>query len=229
MMADIADQAGNQAEKWADTDRYFEARLLRPDPLLTAVPQANQDAGLQAIDVSPLQAQFLALMVRISGARRVLEIGTLGGYSAIHMARALPDDGALVTLEVDPETAAVAIDNIDAAGLSDRIEVRVGAALDTLPGLEGEAPFDLIFIDADKRNNAAYTEWAVKLARPGSVIIVDNVVRGGAITDPDKTDPHTEGNRALAAMLHSHPELDATALQTVGVKGWDGFVMAVVR
>lgn len=216
-------------QQWAETDHYFEARLLADDPVLAAVMAANQAAGLQAIDVSPLQARFLALMVQIRAARRILEIGTLGGYSAISMARALPDDGVLVTLELDPATAAVAIDNIAAAGLSERITVRVGAALDTLPELEAEAPFDFIFIDADKRNNAVYTQWAVKLARPGSVIIVDNVVRGGAIIDPDKCDPHTAGNRALADMLHNHPQLDATALQTVGVKGWDGFVMAVVR
>lgn len=232
-MADTPHRAGDriagQAENWTAVDRYFEARLLGDDPVAVEVAKANQAAGLQAIDVSPLQAQFLALMVRITGARRILEIGTLGGYSAIAMARALPDDGQLVTLEVDPATAAVAIDNITKAGLAGRIDVRVGAALETLPGLEGGQPFDLIFIDADKRNNAAYCEWAITLARSGSVIIVDNVVRSGGVIDPSKTDPHTAGNRALAELLRDHPQLDATALQTVGAKGWDGFVMAVVR
>ncbi len=214
-------------EPWSAVDDYLAARLLPADAVLDRVESNNRQAGLQAIDVSPLQGQFLALMVRISGARRILEIGTLGGYSAICMARVLPEDGELVTLEIDPETAAVAIDNIGAAGLSDRVEVRVGAALDTLQMLDG--PFDLVFIDADKRNNGAYLEAALRLSRAGTVIIVDNVVRSGAIIDPTKTDPHTAGNRAMFDMLHDHPRLDATALQTVGAKGWDGFVMAVVR
>ncbi len=212
---------------WAAVDRYLEAALLVDDPALAGVGARNQAAGLQPIDVSPLQGQLLALMVRISGARRILEIGTLGGYSAICMARALPEDGELVTLEIDPETAAVAIDNIEAAGLSDRVEVRVGAALDTLATLDGV--FDFIFIDADKRNNASYLEAALRLSRPGAVIIVDNVVRSGGVIDAHKTDLHTKGNRAMFDMLRHHPQLDATALQTVGAKGWDGFMMAVVR
>lgn len=212
---------------WSAVDAYLAERLLAEDPVLDRVRAANDAAGLAAIDVSPLQGQFLALMVKISGAKRILEIGTLGGYSAIYMARVLPQDGELVTLEIDPETAAVAIDNIAAAGLSERIEVRVGAALDTLGSLKG--PFDLVFIDADKKNNAAYVEAALSLARSGTLIIVDNVVRNGALIDPTKTDPHTAGTRKMFDMLHRHPRLDATALQTVGVKGWDGLLMAVVR
>lgn len=216
----------NDAE-WTAVDAYLQDRLMVEDAVLGRVRVTNAEAGLQAIDVSPLQGQFLALMVRIIGAKRILEIGTLGGYSAICMARALPPEGELITLEIDPETAAVAIDNIAVAGLSERVEVRVGAALDTLGSLEGM--FDLVFIDADKRNNAAYLEAALNLSRPGTVIIVDNVVRSGGIIDRTKTDPHTAGTRTMFDRLHDHPRLDATALQTVGEKGWDGFMMAVVR
>lgn len=215
------------AEQWDAVDAYMAARLLPSDPALDLIIEANRTAGLAPIDVSPLQGRFLALMVQVSGAKRILEIGTLGGYSAIVMARALPEGGMLTSLEYDPATADVARTNIAGAGLSDKAEVITGAALDTLPTLSG--PFDLIFIDADKRNNAAYLEWAVQLSRPGSLIIVDNVVRSGAIIDPSKTDPHTAGNRAMFDAMQSHTRLEATALQTVGSKGWDGFLMAVVK
>lgn len=213
--------------QWDEVDRYLEARLLPDDPVLEAVIAANRKAGLAAIDVSPLQGQFLGQMVRLSGARHILEIGTLGGYSAICMARSLPHGGTLTSLEFDPATAEVACSNIEAAGLSDRVTVMTGAALDTLPTLD--ATYDLFFIDADKRNNAAYLEWAVKLSRPGSLIIVDNVVRAGGVIDPAKTDPHTQGTRAMFDAIKGDPRLEATTLQTVGSKGWDGFMMAVVR
>ncbi len=215
------------ADDWAGIDHYLEERLLPHDALLDAVISANRAAGLQAIDVSPLLGRYLELLVRITGARRILEIGTLGGYSAICMARALPSGGTLETLEVDPETAAVACGNIAQAGLAETVRVHVGPALETLETLSG--PYDFIFIDADKRNNARYLERAVALSRPGTVILVDNVVRAGALTDPAKTDPHTAGNRSMFEALRDHPRLEATALQTVGVKGWDGFMMARVR
>ena len=217
----------SEREQWEAVDRFIEERLLDADPVLDAVMTANREAGLAAIDVSPLQGQFLALMVRVSGARHILEIGTLGGYSAICMARALPHGGTLTSLEFDLATADVAQANIERAGLSDRVTVIIGAALDTLPTLTGT--YDLFFIDADKKNNATYLDWAVKLARPGSLIIVDNVIRAGGVIDPAKTDPHTMGNKAMFEAMKTHPQLDATALQTVGSKGWDGFLMAVVR
>eukprot|EP00913_Durusdinium_trenchii_P035244 g32974.t1 len=215
---------------WTDIDGYITSRLVPDDPELDAALRANAEAGLPAIDVSPNLGKLLHLLARMHGARTILEIGTLGGYSTIWLARALPEDGRLVSLEFEPKHAEVARANIARAGLSDRVEVRVGPALETLPQLadEGAGPFDLFFIDADKQNNPRYFEWSLKLARRGSVIICDNVVRQGAILDPDQTDPGTEGTRRLYEAMSADPRVTATALQTVGSKGHDGFAIALV-
>ena len=217
---------------WSKMDEYIGEQLLADaDPIFEQVLRANATGGLPSIDVSPAQGKFLNLMVRISGARQILEIGTLGGYSTIWMAKALPPGGSLISLEFAPKHAAVAKDNLARAGLLDRTEVRVGPALDSLPKLAAEkkAPFDLIFIDADKPNNPRYLEWAIKLSRPGTVIILDNVVRDGRVVDATSTDPTVVGTRAAFDLLKGHPRVDSTALQTVGAKGWDGFVLGVVK
>ena len=217
---------------WSKMDEYIGEQLLADaDPIFEQVLRANATGGLPSIDVSPAQGKFLNLMVRISGARQILEIGTLGGYSTIWMAKALPAGGSLISLEFAPKHAAVAKDNLARAGLLDRTEVRVGPALDSLPKLAAEkkAPFDLIFIDADKPNNPRYLEWAIKLSRPGTVIILDNVVRDGRVVDATSTDPTVVGTRAAFDLLKGHPRVDSTALQTVGAKGWDGFVLGVVK
>lgn len=216
---------------WSQVDAYIEERLVGADAVLAGVLDANQAAGLPAMDVSAAQGKLLALMVAITGAQRVLELGTLGGYSTIWMARALPESGRLVTLEYDPHHAEVARENIARAGLEDRVEIVVGAAAETLPQVaaRGAGPFDLIFIDADKPNNPIYLDWAVKLSRPGTVIILDNVVREGQVVDAGNTDPRVIGTRAGFDFISSHPRLDATALQTVGCKGYDGFVIMQVR
>jgi predicted O-methyltransferase YrrM len=216
-------------DTWASVDGYLESLLLPRDPALDGALAAAAAAGMPAMAVSPLQGQMLALLVGISGARRVLEIGTLGGYSTIWMARALPADGRLVTLEVDAGHAEVARASIEQAGVADRVEVRLGPALETLPGLADLAPFDLVFIDADKRNNPGYVDWAIELGRPGTVIVVDNVVRGGAVLDAASSDPNVIGTRAALDALAADPRLDATATQTVGSKGYDGFALAVIR
>lgn len=217
---------------WSKMDDYIGEQLLADaDPIFEQVLRANAAGGLPSIDVSPAQGKFLNLMVRISGARRILEIGTLGGYSTIWLAKALPTGGSLISLEFSPKHAAVAKDNLARAGLLDRTEVRVGAALDSLPGLETEkkGPFDLVFIDADKPNNPHYLDWAIKLSRPGTVIILDNVVRDGRVADATSTEPSVVGTRAAFDLLKAHPRVDSTALQTVGAKGWDGFVLGVVK
>lgn len=213
--------------RWTAVDGYIADRLLGDEPALAAALAGNAAAGLPDIDVSPAQGRMLHLFVRLTGARRVLEIGTLGGYSAIELARALPEGGRLVTLEVDPHHAATAQANIARAGLDDRVEVRVGLAADTLPTLDG--PFDLIFIDADKPSNVAYLREALRLSRPGTTIIVDNVIREGGVLDPDSADDRIRGTRALFDAVAAEPRLTATAIQTVGVKKWDGFVLAVVN
>ncbi len=212
---------------WRRVDDYIRDRLIPADPALDAAQTAAAAAGLPAIEVSPTQGKLLQLLARIAGARRILEIGTLAGYSTIWLARGLAPGGRLVTLEADPHHAAVARANLAAAGLADVVEVREGPALDTLPNVEG--PFDLVFIDADKRNNPNYLDWALRLSRPGTVIVCDNVVRRGRITDPENAEGDVTGTRALFDRLAAEPRLDATALQTVGAKGWDGFVLAVVR
>lgn len=216
---------------WTAVERWLDGQLLAPDPVLDEVLAANRSAGLPAHDVSPAQGKLLHLLARIAGARTILEIGTLGAYSTIWLARALPDDGTVVTLEADPRHATVARTNLARAGVAARVDLRVGVALDTLPLLEAErrAPFDLVFIDADKRSNVAYFDWALRLARPGATILVDNVVRDGAVLDAASDDDSVRGVRALAARLASEPRVAATALQTVGSKGWDGFVLALVR
>lgn len=216
--------------QWTAADDYMAGRLIRPDDALDATLAANAAAGLPAINVSPLQGKFLHLQARIAGARKVLEIGTLGGYSTIWLARALPADGMVVTLEANRHHAAIARANFAQARLSPRIDLREGPALETLPTLEAEGagPFDLVFIDADKPNNPSYLAWAVRLGRPGTVIIGDNVVRHGAILTPDSGDPNVQGVRRFFDLLAEEPRLSATAIQTVGSKGWDGFALAVL-
>lgn len=218
-------------ERWAEVDSYFSERLAPSDDVLDAVLEANAAAGLPAHDVSPLQGRFLEQLVRLTGARRVLEIGTLGAYSTIWMARALPSGGNIVTLEADPHHADVARANLARASLAELVDLRVGPALDLLPAIEaeGSAPFDLVFIDADKPSNPDYLRWALTLTRPGSLIVGDNVVRNGAVADGNSTDPGVRGVRRFTEMLASEPRLIATVLQTVGSKGWDGFAMALVR
>lgn len=214
------------SENWSATDTYLADFLIGDDPALDAALEANTAAGLRPIDVAPVQGKFLHLLARIRGARRVLEIGTLGGYSTIWLARAVGESGHVTTLEYEPRHAEVARANLDRAGVGARVDIRVGAALDTLPDLDG--PFDLVFIDADKENNSNYVREALRLSRPGTVIVVDNVVRAGAISDPEDDDSKVRASRELLAVLAAEPRLDATALQTVGVKGWDGFALALV-
>ena len=221
---------GGAGERWAAVDRYITDLLVTSDPTFDAALAASAAAGLPPHDVSPAQGKLLHLLARMQGARTILEIGTLGGYSTIWLARALPAAGRLVTLEIDPRHAAVARANVARAGLADVVEIRVGRALDTLPALaaEGQGPFDLVFIDADKQSNAAYLRWALRLSRAGTVIVVDNVVRDGAVIDAASTDPSVRGVRALNELLAAEPRVSATAIQTVGSKGWDGFVLALV-
>jgi len=196
------------------------------DPVLEAALAASDAAGLPAIAVSAQQGKFLNLLATATRARRILEIGTLGGYSTIWLARAVGPGGAVVTLEYEPKHAEVARANLERAGVGDRVQVLVGPALDTLPALSGE-PFDLAFIDADKENNIGYLNWAVQLCRPGAVIVVDNVIREGMILRPD-SDPTARGSRDVLELMAEHPRLQAAAIQTVGAKGWDGFAIAVV-
>jgi predicted O-methyltransferase YrrM len=215
---------------WSRVDDYIVDRLAPADPALEAALEANAKAGLPGIDVSPAQGKFLHLLAKMIQARRILEIGTLGGYSTIWLARALPRNGRLVSLEADKHHAEVAAANIQRAGLADRVAIKTGRALDTLPAVEAEGagPFDLIFIDADKPNNSAYLAWALKLARSGSVIVCDNVIRDGAVADAETRDASALGARRLFDLIAAEPRLTATALQTVGAKGWDGFAIAVV-
>jgi predicted O-methyltransferase YrrM len=217
-------------DQWTAVDRYLGEHLCAPDPILTAALESSAAAGLPAINVSPMQGKLLHLLARTHGSRNILEIGTLAGYSTIWLARALPAGGRLVTLELDPRHAAVARENFARAGLEQVIELRVGAALDTLArlGEEGRGPFDLVFIDADKERLAEYFDWSVKLARPGSVIVVDNVVRKGAVLDPSSSDARVQGVRRMYQQLAADGRVSATAIQTVGSKGYDGFVLAVV-
>ena len=217
-------------DMWRAVDDYIVDRLIPSEHTLDDVLAANAAAGLPAHDVSAAQGRFLSLLARMTGARRVLEVGTLGGYSTIWLARALPEDGIVVTLEADPRHAAVARANFEHAGIVGRIDLRVGPALETLPGVEADCrgPFDMVFIDADKPNNPGYLDWALRLARPGTVIIGDNVVRAGAVVDPGSEDPRVQGVRRFFDMLGDDPRVTATAIQTVGSKGWDGFAIAVV-
>jgi len=221
-----------EAQKiWVDVDGYFVETLHLSDPILDAARQANAAAALPAIDVAPNQGKLLYLLAKLVRAAKILEIGTLGGYSTIWLARALGADGRLVSLEFSQKHADVARSNIERAGLSGRVEIRVGAALESLPLLfeEGLAPFDFIFIDADKPNNPGYLEWAIKFSRPGTLIIVDNVVRDGAIADSSSTDAAIQSTRRMFELMSVDPRISSTALQTVGCKGYDGFAMAVVN
>ncbi|MFG1464830.1 O-methyltransferase [Xanthobacter sp. DSM 24535] len=216
---------------WGKVDDYIVETLVPADPILEAVLAASVAAGLPEINVSPAQGQMLALFARMVNARRILEIGTLGGYSTIWLARALPVDGLLVTLEADGAFAEVARGNFARAGLSQRIELRVGRALETLPGLErdGIGPFDLIFVDADKPSNPDYLAWALRLSRPGTLIVWDNVIRDGAVADAASEDPRVQGVRRLFDLVAAEPRLSATAIQTVGSKGYDGFALTLVH
>lgn len=217
-------------DQWNRVDAYFSATLVPSDDVLDAALAASEAAGLPAINVAPNQGKLLQLLATIRGARRILEVGTLGGYSTIWLARALPPEGRLVTLELDPAHAAVATQNIARAGFADVVSVVVGSAKDSLARLiaDGEAPFDFIFIDADKDNNRAYLDAALKLSRPGTVIVVDNVVRRGRVADPDNRDPDVVGVREGFARIVAEPTLTTTAVQTVGQKGWDGFSISIV-
>ncbi|WP_349884713.1 class I SAM-dependent methyltransferase [Microbacterium sp. WHRI 7836] len=211
---------------WSDADSYLADLLVGPDPDLESALAAQRDAGMPEIEVAPVAGKLLHLLARISGARRVLEIGTLGGYSTIWLARAVGSDGRVVTVEAEAANAAVARASIDAAGVGDRVDIRVGRGADVLPTLVGG--FDLVFIDADKESNTIYLDWAAKLGHPGTVIVLDNIGREGEIVRDDSNDPKVVGTREGLRMLGEDPRFDATALQTVGAKGWDGFAIAVV-
>ncbi|MEO5493869.1 MAG: O-methyltransferase [Sphingomonas sp.] len=216
-----------QDERWAAVDHYIEGHLLPQDLELDFAVSNSAKRGLDDIAVAPVQGKLLHLMARMAGAKRILEIGTLGGYSTIWLGRALPEDGEMVSLELVGLTAMVARENLAAAGLAGRVKVIDGPALDTLETLTG--PFDFVFIDADKQNNAAYLDHAIRLSRPGTAIVVDNVVREGGVLDADSADERIQGTRALFEAVAAHPRLTATAVQTVGVKKWDGFLLAVVE
>ncbi len=217
-------------ERWSAVDRYLSDLLLPPDGALEAALEGTDAAGLPAIQVAANQGKLLHLLARLQGARTILEIGTLGGYSTIWLARALPPDGRLITLELDPKHAEVARANIARAGLGGRVEVRVGPASESLARLssEGARPFDLVFIDADKEGYPDYLGWALRLTRPGSLIVADNVVRDGAVIDPVSSDPRVHAVRRFLELVAAEPRLDATVIQTVGSKGYDGLAFALV-
>jgi predicted O-methyltransferase YrrM len=218
-------------DRWSAVDEYLDGHLVPADEALESALRASAEAGLPQISVSPTQGKLLNLLARLHGARRILEIGTLGGYSAIWLARALPPGGHLITLEADARHAEVARENLALAGLADLTEVRVGRAQETLPHLvsSGAGPFDLIFIDADKPGYPDYLRWSLDLARPGTVIVADNVVRDGAVADPASDDPNVQGVRQFIELLGAEPRVSATVIQTVGSKGYDGFAIAVVQ
>ncbi|MCQ9181667.1 O-methyltransferase [Streptomyces sp. IBSBF 2953] len=220
----------SESQAWDAVDAYFTDRLAPDDEITAAALRESDAAGLPPISVTANQGKLLQLLAEIQGARSILEIGTLGGYSTIWLARALPADGRLVSLEYDPRHAEVATRNIARAGLDKLVEVRVGAALESLPLLadENPPPFDLVFIDADKVNNAHYLEWALKLTSAGSLIVLDNVVRGGRVVEADNDAADVLGTRAAIELIGTHPRLSGTAIQTVGVKGYDGFALARV-
>jgi predicted O-methyltransferase YrrM len=222
--------SSSESRLWNEVDAYFSTLLSPEDDALAAALRDSDAAGLPHINVTPNQGKLLHLLVQIQGARRILEFGTLGGYSTIWLARALPEDGRLISFEYEARHAEVARRNLDRAGLAPLVDVRVGPALESLPKLtdENPEPFDFVFIDADKANNRHYVEWALKLTRPGALIVVDNVVRGGRVTDADSGDPDVEGTRAALELIASHPRLSGTAVQTVGSKGYDGFALARV-
>jgi predicted O-methyltransferase YrrM len=216
-------------EIYSAVDQFVSETVVEEDAALRGAVEAAEAAGLPPIQVSPPQGKLLQLLVRLVGAKRILEFGTLGGYSAILMARALPDDGRLITLEAKPEYAEVARRSIERAGVGERVEVQVGPALEALPSLEGEGPFDFVFIDADKINTPNYFAWALDHVRPGGLIIADNVVRDGTLADATAADEATRAQRQLHEMLAGEERVEATTIQTVGVKGYDGFLIALVE
>ncbi|TCW48124.1 putative O-methyltransferase YrrM [Phytobacter diazotrophicus] len=216
-------------KQWSNVDNYLIEKLIPKDGILEQVLVNNQQAGLPAFDVAANQGQLLALFVRMTGAKRILEIGTLGGYSTIWMARELPTDGELLTLEADAHHASIARQNLQLAGVAERVKLIEGPALNSLEQLGEHPPFDLIFIDADKPSNPDYLRWALRYSRPGTLIIGDNVVRDGEVTNPQSDDARVQGVRTFIEMLGEDPRLTATAIQTVGVKGWDGFTLAWVN
>ncbi|WP_189311257.1 O-methyltransferase [Streptomyces brasiliensis] len=218
------------SQLWDDVDFYFTTHLSPDDEALQACLRDSEAAGLPHVNVTANQGKFLQLLAQIQDARHILEIGTLGGYSTIWLGRALPADGRLISLEYSAKHAEIATRNIARAGLDKVVEVRVGPALESLPKLadENPAPFDLVFVDADKANNPHYLEWALRLTRAGSLIVVDNVVRGGRVVDSESIEPDVRGTRAAIEMIATHPRLTGTALQTVGSKGYDGFALARV-
>jgi predicted O-methyltransferase YrrM len=218
-------------ELWTAVDTYIKDKMVPADPVLTQALQNAKDAELPPIAVSPTQGKQLHLMARMCGARKILEIGTLGGYSTIWLARALPASGRIITLELDPKHAAVARKNFALAGVANLIELRLGSGLESLPKLaaEGLGPFDLIFVDADKGNIPGYFEWALKLSRPGTVIIVDNIIRDGQVIDAKSGDPNIQGVRGFNEMLAKESRVSATEIQTVGEKGYDGFALVLVN
>ena len=216
-------------KQWSNVDNYLIEKLIPKDDILEQVLVNNQQAGLPAFDVAANQGQLLALFVRMTGAKRILEIGTLGGYSTIWMARELPTDGELLTLEADAHHASIARQNQQLAGVAERVKLIEGPALNSLEQLGEHPPFDLIFIDADKPSNPDYLRWALRYSRPGTLIIGDNVVRDGEVTNPQSDDARVQGVRTFIEMLGEDPRLTATAIQTVGVKGWDGFTLAWVN
>jgi predicted O-methyltransferase YrrM len=215
---------------WNEVDHYFGGLLVSSDPKFDAVLRANREAGLPAIDLTPLQGKFLHLLVRISGARRILEVGTLGGYSTLWLALALPPDGVLVTLERNPDHARIARANLQQADVLDLIDLRLGRASDTLRDLveANTAPFDFIFLDADKAGLPEYLDWSLQLARPGTIIVADNVVREGKVLDAGSDDADVQGVRQFTERMATEPRLSSTVLQTVGIKGYDGMAIAVV-
>ncbi len=217
-------------ERWTAVDGYLSDLLVAPDDSLEAALRASAAGGLPAIQVAANQGKLLHLLARLKGARTILEVGTLGGYSTIWLAGALPPDGRLVTLELDPRHAQVARANLEHAGLAELVEIRVGPASESLAHLvaEGGGPFDLVFIDADKEGYPDYLGWALRLTRPGSLVVADNVVRDGAVIDPASSDPRVQAMRRFTQLLADEPRLDATVLQTVGNKGYDGLAFALV-
>ena len=222
--------ADSTPENWRRVDDYLAATLLDDDPALTDARSDSDAAGLPAIEVTPLAGKLLHLLARMTGARHVLEVGTLGGYSTIWLARGIPRDGRVVTLELEQRHADVARANLERAGVSEQVEIVVGRAADTLPRIaeRGGEPFDLVFIDADKESNTIYLDWAIRLGHPGTVIVVDNVGREGEVADPGTDDSMVIGTQRGLELLGSDPRVDATALQTVGAKGWDGIAIATV-